>query len=130
MQRQRSLYSVPFKLVGSFTERAALFQETEDKLQQDSLDQPRPFAAAFCGPGGTDKTQLALKCIEDNDKFNPILWVDAEDQETTRTSFKRCATDLNIRVDRTSGQGLHLRDLPNVQAMRLWLQHRKELDEE
>ena len=85
----------------------------------------------FVAPGGTGKTQLALNFIKyHKDKFDPILWIDAENQDTARLSFGRCAEALQIPVNPTLVQGSHLRHSTTVQAVCRWLQHRKELDEE
>lgn len=106
-QRQRLMYSVPIKSVGSYVERASLSKEIDDKLQQSDSNRPRPYAAAICGPGGTGKTQLALNFIKyHKDKFDPILWIDAENQDTARLSFERCAEALQIPVNPDLGAGV------------------------
>jgi hypothetical protein len=110
-QIQHSLYSVPLETVGSFTERRALLSEIEEKLRTRDVSRHRPHAVAIYGLGGTGKTQLALKYIEDHeDEYNPILWIDARDLETVRSSFERCVSELRIPVDRASSQGSALED--------------------
>lgn len=117
--------------MGSFTARATLFEQIGRKLQQADFKRPRPYATAICGTGGTGKTQLALKYIEDHkDKFNPTLWIDAENQETALLSFERCTSALLIEVDRALVQWSYSRDSPAVQAVCRWLQQRNGLDEE
>jgi tetratricopeptide (TPR) repeat protein len=130
-QRQHTLYSVPLETVGSFTERHTISSAIEEKLRTCDASRPRPYAVAIYGLGGTGKTQLALKYIEDHKgEYNPILWINARDPETVRSSFERCARELRIPVDRASLQGLALEDSATVQAVLRWLRDRKESDEE
>jgi tetratricopeptide (TPR) repeat protein len=91
-----------------------------------------PYALAIHGLGGTGKTQLALKYVEEHkDKYNPILWIDAQDEETVRSSFERCVTDLQLPVDRApQPQGSALADSAIVRAVIRWLRGRKESDDE
>ncbi|KAL5000887.1 hypothetical protein BDV10DRAFT_199813 [Aspergillus recurvatus] len=129
-QLQHSWYSVPIRPVRSYTERPSLSEEIHTKLRQSTLNRRRPYSVAICGPGGAGKTQLALKFIEDHkSKFNPILWIDAESQETALLSFERCASELQIQ-NQPLGQWSRLRDSPTVQAVRRWLQRRDKLDDE
>ncbi|KAE8149842.1 hypothetical protein BDV25DRAFT_130058 [Aspergillus avenaceus] len=105
--RQCSLYSVPLKLVASFTERASLSDQIQRNLYNNYPARPRPYATAICGLGGTGKTQLALKYIEDH-----------------KHNFD------TIQIGRKGTQGLHPRDSPAVQAVSRWLQCRKRSDGE
>ena len=75
------------------------------------------------GLGGIGKTQLALKFVEEHKAdFSPILWIDAESQDTLRASFERCASDLGLSVNRIPGQDVKLRDQPAVKGVLDWFQ--------
>ena len=77
-----------------------------------------------------ERLQLALKFAEDHkDEYNPILWINSKDEETLRSSFARCASQLQLAGDRTFTQGSALTDSAAIQAVLRWLQERKESDD-
>ncbi|KAL8724128.1 MAG: hypothetical protein Q9166_008115, partial [cf. Caloplaca sp. 2 TL-2023] len=129
-QKQRWLYSVPIGTVESYTERHRLSATVNEKLQVPHQKASVPHALTIHGLGGTGKTQLALKYVEDHkDDYNPILWIDAKDEDSVRSSFERCASELQLSVDRTQTQSSSLLDSPTVQAVLRWLYSRKDTDE-
>ncbi|KAI4276581.1 MAG: hypothetical protein L6R38_005626 [Xanthoria sp. 2 TBL-2021] len=129
-QKQRQLYSVPIDTVESYTERHRLSATVNEKLHVPHQKASVPYALTIHGLGGTGKTQLALKYVKDHqDDYNPILWIDAKDEDSVRSSFERCASELQLSVDRTQTQGSSLLDSPTVQAVLRWLYSRKDTDE-
>ncbi|KAI4087290.1 MAG: hypothetical protein L6R37_008337 [Teloschistes peruensis] len=129
-QKQRRLYSVPIGTVDSYTERHRLSATVDEKLHVPHQNASVPYALTIHGLGGTGKTQLALKYVKDHqDDYNPILWIDAKDEDSVRSSFERCASELQLSVDRTQIQGSSLQDSPTVQAVLRWLRSRKDTDE-
>ena len=126
ISQRQMLYSVPFATVNSYTERPTLSQEIEEKL-----DRSQSRALVIHGLGGTGKSQLALKYAENHKKeFNPILWIDAKDEESVRSSFGRCASQLGLRIERASDHTSKLIDSPVIIAVRRWLQERTDSDDE
>lgn len=129
-QKQRRLYSVPIGTVESYTERPRLLAAVNEKLRVSHPKASVPHALTIYGLGGTGKTQLALKYVEDHqDDYNPILWIDAKDEDSVRSSFERCAGELRLSVDGTQTQGSSLVESPTVQAVLRWLYSRKDTDE-
>ncbi|KAL9026743.1 MAG: hypothetical protein Q9196_004638 [Gyalolechia fulgens] len=129
-QKQRRLYSVPIGTIESYTERHRLSATVNEKLHVLHQKASVPYALTIHGLGGTGKTQLALKYVEDHQNdYNPILWIDAKDEDSVRSSFERCASELQLSVDRTQTQGSSLVDSPTVQAVLRWLHNRKDTDE-
>ncbi|KAL8909884.1 MAG: hypothetical protein Q9171_004797 [Xanthocarpia ochracea] len=129
-QKQRRLYSVPIGTVESYTERHRLSATVNEKLHVPHQKASVPHALTIHGLGGTGKTQLALKYVKDHqDDYNPILWIDAQDEDSVRSSFERCASELQLSVDRTQTQGSSLLGSPTVQAVLRWLYSRKDTDE-
>jgi NB-ARC domain len=117
--------------VPSYTVRHGLSSAIEEKMRTLHENSSVSYALAIYGLGGTGKTQLALKYVKDHeDKYNPILWIDARDEETVRSSFERCVTELQLSVDRTQRQGSALADSAIVQAVVRWLRDRKKSDDE
>ena len=124
-------HSVPLETVHSYTERYGLSSAIEEKLHKCHENNSILHALAIYGLGGTGKTQLALKYIESHKSdYNPILRIDAQDSETVRSSFERCAAELQLSVDITSKKESVLADSAIVQAVLKWLQNRKESDDE
>ncbi|KAK3368554.1 hypothetical protein B0H63DRAFT_77770 [Podospora didyma] len=122
-------YAVPLETVHTYTERAELSTELKRKLQIRHEKASVPYAIVLHGLGGAGKSQLALDYAEKHrDQYNPILWIDAKDEEAVRSSFIRCATELGIRVDRIEKQGSVLTD-PAVLAVIQWLRGRIEEDD-
>ncbi|KAF2271228.1 uncharacterized protein EI97DRAFT_408568, partial [Westerdykella ornata] len=130
LQKQQRFYSVPVGTVESYTERHKLSTAVKEGLRVHHLTATVPYALAIYGLGGTGKTQLALKYVQDyKDEYNPILWIDAKDEDSVRSSFERCASELQLSVDRTQNQGSSLPDSLTVQAVLRWLRGRKETDD-
>ena len=130
-ESQDYLYSVPLETVHSYTERRTLSSTIKEKLHICHQNDSVPHALALYGLGGTGKTQLALKFVEDHkEEYNPILWIDGKSPETVQSSFECCANELQLSVDRASTQKLDLENLPTVQAVLRWLRGRKESDHE
>ncbi|KAL9579751.1 MAG: hypothetical protein Q9203_006566, partial [Teloschistes exilis] len=129
-QKQRRLYSVPIGTVESYTERHRLSATVDEKLHVLHQNASVPYALTIHGLGGTGKTQLALKYVKDHqDDYNPIFWIDAKDEDSVRSSFERCASELQLSVDRTQIQSSSLQDSPTMQAVLRWLRSRKDTDE-
>jgi hypothetical protein len=130
-QTIRHHYAVPLDTVPSYIQRHKLSKALEDKLQARHENANVPHAVAIHGLGGTGKSQLALKYAEDGkDRYNPILLIDATDEEAVRSSFERCAVELRLSVDQTERQGSTLVDSGAVQTVLRWLRDRNEADDE
>ncbi|KAK3326908.1 hypothetical protein B0H66DRAFT_530896 [Apodospora peruviana] len=121
-------YAVPLETVHTYTERAKLSAELEQKLQTRHEKASISYAVALHGLGGAGKSQLALAYAEKHkDRYNPILWIDATDEEAVRSSFKRCAAELGLPEERAEKQESVLTD-GVVQAVLRWLRDRTETD--
>ena len=131
IEQRQMLYSVPFATVNSYTERSTLSRAIEEKLNKSQSDAQVPHALVIHGLGGTGKSQLALNYAENHRKdFNPILWIDATNEESVRSSFGRCASQLGLRIEQTSSEITKLMDSPVVIAVCRWLQERTDSDDE
>ncbi|KAK2666372.1 P-loop containing nucleoside triphosphate hydrolase [Fusarium oxysporum f. sp. vasinfectum] len=129
-----SVYSVPQKTDKLYTERRNLSDRLEEKLNKplNGSDQVA-HAVAISGLGGAGKTQLALRYVERHKlHYDPILWIDARSQEAIRSSFQRCAQDLNLLTETysTVPNMAALRDDPAVRVVLSWLQNRNHLQDE
>ncbi|KAF2704007.1 hypothetical protein K504DRAFT_451211 [Pleomassaria siparia CBS 279.74] len=129
-QKQKRLYNVPHDTVESYTERQALSTAVAEKLRVQHPKARVQYALTIYGLGGSGKTQLALKYIEDHkNEYNPILWIDGNDQESVLSSFERCASELQLQIDASRAQNTNLADSPHVRAVLKWLRHRKQTDD-
>ncbi|KAF2205731.1 hypothetical protein GQ43DRAFT_467880 [Delitschia confertaspora ATCC 74209] len=127
--RQR-ISSVPIGMVEGYTKRHSLFAAVNEKLHVHHQKVGVPHALTIYGHGGTGKIQLARKYVEEHiDQYNTILWIDAKDEDSVRSSFERCASELQLSVDRTQIQSLSRFDSPTVQVALRWLHSRKDMDE-
>ncbi|KAK3361036.1 hypothetical protein B0T24DRAFT_671680 [Lasiosphaeria ovina] len=123
-------YAVPLETVHTYTERAELSTELERKMKLRHEEASVPYAVALYGLGGTGKSQLALDYAEKHrDQYNPILWINATDEEAVRSSFQRCAAELGLPVEHIEKQGSVHTDA-TVQAVLRWLRDRTETDDE
>ena len=78
------------------------------------------------GLGGTGKTQLVLRYIEEHEEeYNSVLWIDVRSKGTTRSSYERCCRELGLPVEAALSGGL-LQDEPSVQVTLSWLHGRGE----
>ena len=78
------------------------------------------------GLGGTGKTQLVLRYIEEHEEeYNSVLWIDVRSKGTTRSSYERCCRELGLPVEAALSGGL-LQDEPSVQVTLSWLRGRGE----
>ena len=117
--------SVPFATVPTFTERPQLWQELLEKLGKAHRT-GLAHATAVIGLGGTGKTQLVLRYIEEHEKdYDTILWIDVRSEETARSSYERCCRALGLPVEALLGDVL-LQDQPSVQVTLSWLRGRGE----
>ncbi|RYP41795.1 hypothetical protein DL767_000811 [Monosporascus sp. MG133] len=124
-------YAVPVETVQSYTERSKLWEQLEEKLQIRHGKASVPYAVAIHGFGGAGKSQLALKYAESKkDRYNPILWIDATDEEAVRSSFRRCAAELGLSDDQDENRTSALGDNGALQRVLRWLRDRKEMDDE
>ncbi|KAK3614147.1 hypothetical protein LTR56_027444 [Elasticomyces elasticus] len=83
--------SVPFTTVTTYTARKDLSEQLEAKLGKPYPGKKLAHAATVTGLGGTGKTQLVLRYIEEHEQdYKSILWIDARrrSEETARSSFE------------------------------------------
>ena len=106
---------------GTYVERPAISAEIASKMQKSSGSKTLVHALALVGLGGTGKTQLVLRYIEQHkNRYDTILWLDVRDETTTMSSFKRCCGALSIALEQRPTDGL-LHDAPAVQNLLAWL---------
>ena len=123
-------YAVPLETVHTYTERSELSAEIEQKLHIRHEKASIPHAVALHGLGGVGKSQLALDYAEKHKgQYDPILWIDATDEEAVRSSFRRCAAELGLLQEHAEKQGSVLTDAV-VQTVLRWLRDRTEADDE
>jgi tetratricopeptide (TPR) repeat protein len=129
-KKQPRLYSVPVTTVKTYTERQILSAAVTEGLRVRHEKASIPYALAIYGLGGTGKTQLALKYVEDRkDEYNPILWIDAKDKESVLLSYELCALELQLQISSKESHSTSLAYSPTVQAVRRWLENRKGTDD-
>ena len=122
----RGRYSVPVRTVPTYVDRHEIFSAIQKKLNAGWNDTDNPLGLLIHGLGGTGKTQLALKYIEEHrDSYDPVLWIDAKDSEAVRSSFQRCADELQLRMEPTPTPGTALADSRTIQAVLRFLRARK-----
>jgi predicted ATP-dependent serine protease len=118
--------SLPFAKVPTYAERPQLSEELSKKLDKIHGGAGLKQAVAVIGLGGTGKTQLVLRYIEEHEKdYDTVLWIDVRSEETTRSSYERCCRALGLPVEATLNDG-QLQDVPSVQAVLSWLRGRDE----
>ncbi|RDW56494.1 hypothetical protein BP5796_13135 [Coleophoma crateriformis] len=131
LQQVKRQYAVPLETVRTYTPRHELSSKLETEMKVDHEEGSVQHAVVIHGLGGTGKSQLALRYAEDHkDQYDPVLWIDATDMDTVRSSFERCAVELRLATDLTGATGPALTDSAAVQAVLRWLRNRKETDEE
>jgi len=112
----------------SYTPRRTL----EDALASSLLPLSResPLTVVINGLGGTGKTELALQYAKVYKyRYEVILWIDARTEATIRSSFWRCARDLNLITETLDPQRIvetPLGDDPAVVPVLSWLRGRGE----
>jgi tetratricopeptide (TPR) repeat protein len=115
--------SVPLATVSTYTDRPELSKELGEKLSK-TQGTGLAHAAAVVGLGGTGKTQLVLRYIEEHEaEYDAILWIDVRTEETARSSYERCCRVLGLPVE-ASADNKSLQDVPCVQAVLTWLRTR------
>jgi tetratricopeptide (TPR) repeat protein len=116
---------VPFATVPTFTERPQLWQELLEKLGK-AYGTGLAHAVAVIGLGGTGKTQLVLRYIEEHEKeYDTVLWIDVRSEETARSSYERCCRTAGLPIEAATSD-VPLQNIPAVQAVLSWLRSRGE----
>ena len=70
-----------------------------------------------------------MKYVEEyRDSYDPVLWIDAKDSEAVRSSFQRCADELQLLMGPNPTTGIALADSRPIQAVLQFLRARKSLD--
>jgi GTPase SAR1 family protein len=111
---------VPFATVQPFTRRPHLSKELDEKLGK-AHGTGLAHAVAVIGLGGTGKTQLVLRYIEEHEEdYDTVFWIDVRSEETARSSYERCCRELGLPVEAAICDG-PLQDVPAVQAVLSWL---------
>lgn len=116
--------SVPFTTVSTYGRRPRLSEELRDKPEKPHRGTGFAHAVAVAGLGGTGKTQLVLRYIEEHaEEYDTVLWIDVRNEETARVSYERCCRMLGLPLEPTTSDG-PLRDVPAVQTVFPWLRTR------
>ena len=122
-------YSVPLTTTPTYVDRHEFSSALEQKLNAGDNDTDDPHTILIYGLGGTGKTQLALKYAEQNrDSHDPVLWIDAKSPEAVRSSFERCAHEMQLHVDSTPTAGTELADSRTFREVLRSLKARKSSD--
>jgi tetratricopeptide (TPR) repeat protein len=110
--------------VSTYTERPHLSKVLGEKLSNRGTR--LGHAVLVTGLGGTGKTQLVLRYIEEHEEeYNTILWIDVRSEATARASYERCCRKLGLQVEAALSEG-PLQDVPSVQVVLSWLRDRSE----
>lgn len=94
-------------------------------MQKSCGNKSLVHALAITGLEGTGKTQLVLHYIEEHKKrYDTVLWLNAQNNMTTISSFERCCNALSIKFHQQSTSSL-LPDASAVQKLLEWLASRE-----
>jgi len=117
--------SVPFATAPTFTERPQLSQELLERLGK-AHGTGLAHATAVIGLGGTGKTQLVLRYIEERqENYDTIFWIDVQSEETARSSYERCCRMAGLPIEAATDD-VPLHYTPAVQAVLSWLDSKGE----
>jgi len=122
---------IPFETVPSYTERPVLSTLLEERLRIFHDHWNPHHSLTIYGLGGAGKTQLVLHYVERHRiKYNPILWINAQNEDTTRDSFKAIFEELQLNVPANVDVTwqVPLKKSPTVKAVLNWLQKRDRND--
>lgn len=129
--------SVDIRRAHSFTERSNLSLRVSEYLDASSGPAYPPRSLALWGLGGSGKSQLALRYLETHeDKYNPIIWVDARTPESARAAFWEMFLKLGLpwpaqEMDQLRKgtnppvKSVNIRDDSFVKAVLDWLESRQ-----
>lgn len=121
-KKARQFFSVPLETIYTFAERPKVSAKMFTKLNIAHANSSVPHALTLHGLGGTGKTQLALKYIDDHkEDYETIFWINAQNEETVYQSFHEFAmvTGLQLGNDPIKSSSLL------VHAFREWLRARQ-----
>jgi len=117
---------VSLSLLDTYIDRPTISAEIASKMQKSCGSKTLVHALALVGLGGTGKTQLAVRYIQQHRKhYDTVLWLDVRDKTSTLSSFERCCGALSITLEKRTDEGL-LHDTPAVQKLLAWLAGRKQ----
>jgi hypothetical protein len=126
--------SVDIRRAHSFTERTNLSRLVSEYLDTSLGPGDPPHSLALWGLGGSGKSQLALRYLETHeDRYNPIIWVDARTPETARAAFWAVFLKLGLpwpaqemdqlrKGTKPSAKSVNIRDDSFVKAVLDWLE--------
>ena len=112
--------------MSTYTERPYLSEDLRAKLGKRLGSTGLAYAAAIIGLGGTGKTQLVLRYIEEHEEeYDTVLWIDVRSEETTRSSYERLCRTAGLPIEAATGD-VPLGEIPAVQAVLSWLRSKGE----
>ncbi|TKX20812.1 tetratricopeptide repeat-containing protein 12 [Elsinoe australis] len=78
----------------------------------------RPDLSRDIEAGGAGKTQLLINYIESHkNRYNPICWIDAQDEERIKATFDQCAVRLGLAVVQSQHSSAELRYHHSITAV-------------
>lgn len=111
-----SVWTVPYRRNPNFTGRSELLEELERSLESGDVAAVTQ-ARAVHGLGGVGKTQLAVEfAYRHRDRYEAVLWVEAEDSRTIAGNYARLAGELGLSA------GDDTDEAATVAVVRDWLE--------
>ena len=110
--------SKPLKKVFLAPRRNSFFKGRENDLEKihESIGESGPLGPVISGMGGVGKTQIALQYAwHYRAKYESVLWVQAENEETLTQGFTKIAEELQLSYDVTKAES-------SVSAVKKWLE--------
>lgn len=112
-------WKVPHQQNPNFTGRVTYLEQLQSMLDSGQSDARK---VAICGLGGVGKTQLAIEYCYRNKgkgKYESILWVRYESQETLASDYADLATELDLPA---KAKGYTDQSVV-IEAVKRWLEH-------
>lgn len=99
--------------------------EIERKLRIRHEGSSVPYAVAVHGLGGTGKSELAMRYITvHKHEFDTIFWIDAQDDTSTKGSFKKFADELKLQPDQRHIEALQEFNPGTIEHVLRWFKKR------
>ncbi|KAJ5160872.1 uncharacterized protein N7482_007876 [Penicillium canariense] len=127
--KQARYFSVPLSTVHTYTERETISAEIERKLRIRHEKSSVPYAIAVHGLGGTGKSQLALRYIDQHKhEFNAVMWIDGKDNESTLSSYTEFAVQIGLSLQ-TNSHWSESTKQGVIQLVNAWFEDQSEPDQ-